>query len=38
MEEAKIMKTLPQPNIIGYRAFKKKDDVTDTRLIEDVVT
>jgi len=34
-EEAKILKTLSHPNIIGYRAFSKKDDGTHALVMED---
>ena len=34
-EEAKVLKTLSHPNIIGYRAFNKKDDGTHALVMED---
>jgi len=34
-EEAKILKTLSHPNIIGYRAFNKKADGTHALVMED---
>jgi len=34
-EEARILKTLSHPNIIGYRAFNKKDDGTHALVMED---
>ena len=34
-EEAKILKTVSQTNIIGYRVFNKKDDGTHTLVMED---
>jgi len=34
-EEAKILKTLSHPNIIGFRAFNKKDDGTHALVMED---
>jgi len=34
-EEANVLKTLSHPNIIGYRAFNKKDDGTHALVMED---
>ena len=34
-EEAKVLKNLSHPNIIGFRGFKKREDGTHALIMED---
>ena len=34
-EEAKVLKTLSHPNIIGFRGFNKREDGTHALIMED---